>query len=39
VTVLRSTFLVDAEGLPKVTGKPFKSTEIADAIKARMEKH
>jgi 2-oxoglutarate ferredoxin oxidoreductase subunit alpha len=38
VTVLRSTFLVDAEGLPKVTGKPFKSTEIADAIKARMEK-
>lgn len=36
VTILRSTFLVDAEGLGKVTGKPFKSTEIAVAISARM---
>ena len=36
VTILRSTFLVDAEGLHKVTGKPFKSTEVAAAVRARM---
>jgi 2-oxoglutarate ferredoxin oxidoreductase subunit alpha len=36
MTILRSTFLVDAEGLGKVTGKPFKGTEIAAAICARM---
>jgi 2-oxoglutarate ferredoxin oxidoreductase subunit alpha len=38
VAILRSTFLVDAQGLHKVTGKPFKSTEIADAIRARLER-
>jgi 2-oxoglutarate ferredoxin oxidoreductase subunit alpha len=38
VTMLRSAFLVDAEGMHKVTGKPFKSTEIADAIAARLER-
>jgi 2-oxoglutarate ferredoxin oxidoreductase subunit alpha len=38
VTMLRSTFLVNAEGLNKVTGRPFKSTEIADAIRARLER-
>ncbi len=37
VTILRGTFLVPAEGLNKVTGKPFKSAEIADAIRARLE--
>jgi 2-oxoglutarate/2-oxoacid ferredoxin oxidoreductase subunit alpha len=37
VTILRSTFLVDAEGLSKVTGKPFKSSEIAAAVRARLE--
>ena len=37
VTILRSTFLVDAQGLHKVTGKPFKSTEIDDAVRARLE--
>ncbi len=37
VNVLRSTYLVPAEGLNKVTGKPFKSAEIADAIRARLE--
>ncbi len=37
VTMLRSTFLVPAEGLNKVTGKPFKGGEIADAIRARLE--
>ena len=38
VTMLRSTYLVPAEGLNKVTGRPFKSTEIADAIRARLER-
>lgn len=37
VTMLRSTYLVPAEGLNKVTGKPFKSAEILEAIRARME--
>ena len=37
VTILRSTFLVDAEGLGKVTGKPFKSSEIAAAVRERLE--
>ncbi len=37
VTMLRSTFLVDAQGLNKVNGKPFKSSEILDAIRARLE--
>jgi 2-oxoglutarate ferredoxin oxidoreductase subunit alpha len=37
VTVLRSTFLVPAEGLNKVTGKPFKIGEIAAAVRARLE--
>jgi len=37
VTILRSTFLIPAEGLSKVTGKPFKSAEIVDAVRARLE--
>ncbi len=37
VTILRSTFLIPAEGLNKVTGKPFKSAEIVDAVRARLE--
>jgi len=37
VAMLRSTFLVPAESLSKVTGKPFKSAEVADAIRARLE--
>ena len=37
VTILRSTYLVPAEGLNKVTGKPFKSTEILDAIRSHVE--
>ncbi|MBB73286.1 MAG: 2-oxoglutarate ferredoxin oxidoreductase subunit alpha [Planctomycetaceae bacterium] len=32
--ILRSTYLVDAEGLNKVQGKPFAVTEIVDKIKA-----
>jgi 2-oxoglutarate ferredoxin oxidoreductase subunit alpha len=38
VTILRSTYLVEAEGLGKVTGKPFKVSEILDAIRARLER-
>ena len=37
VTLLRSTYLVPAEGLNKVTGKPFKVAEIAAAIRSRLE--
>ncbi len=37
VTMLRSKFLVPAEGLNKVEGKPFKIAEIADAIRDRLE--
>jgi 2-oxoglutarate ferredoxin oxidoreductase subunit alpha len=37
VTILRSTYLVPAEGLGKVTGQPFKVSEIVDAVRTRME--
>ncbi len=37
LTMLRSTFLVPAEGLSKVTGQPFKIAEILDAVTALME--
>ena len=37
VTILRSTYLLPAEGLNKVTGKPFKVSEVADAIRSRLE--
>ena len=37
VTVLRSEYLVPAEGLNKVTGQPFKIAEIESAIRARLE--
>lgn len=37
VTILRSEFLVPAEGLNKVTGQPFKIAEIEEAIRARLE--
>ncbi len=33
VTILRSEYLVPAEGLNKVTGKPFMIAEIAEAIR------
>ncbi|MEE9155343.1 MAG: 2-oxoacid:acceptor oxidoreductase subunit alpha [Gemmatimonadota bacterium] len=36
VTMLRSTYLIPAEGLNKVAGKPFKISEIAAAIRARL---
>jgi 2-oxoglutarate ferredoxin oxidoreductase subunit alpha len=37
LAMLKSTFLVPAEGLSKVTGQPFKIAEILDAITAIME--
>ncbi|MEQ8354535.1 MAG: 2-oxoacid:acceptor oxidoreductase subunit alpha [Kiloniellaceae bacterium] len=36
VTLLRSEYLVPAEGLNKVTGKPFKISEIEAAVRARL---
>jgi 2-oxoglutarate ferredoxin oxidoreductase subunit alpha len=36
-TILRSTYLLPVRSLSKVTGKPFKVSEIADAIRAAME--
>ena len=37
VAILRSTYLLPADGLPKVMGRPFKVAEILDAIKATLE--
>ncbi|MGB0684236.1 MAG: 2-oxoacid:acceptor oxidoreductase subunit alpha [Magnetovibrionaceae bacterium] len=36
VRILRSEYLIDAEPLSKVSGKPFKIAEIADAITKRL---
>src|SRR6266478_4805733 len=33
VKLLRAEYLIPAESLPKVTGKPFRGTEIAQAIR------
>ncbi len=38
VTLLRAEYLVPAEKIAKVTGKPFKISELAAAIRARLEK-
>jgi 2-oxoglutarate ferredoxin oxidoreductase subunit alpha len=35
-TILRSEFLIPAEGLNRVSGRPFKITEIKDAVRAHM---
>ena len=37
VTLLRSTYLLPARGLNKVTGKPFKVTELVGAIRRTLE--
>ena len=37
LTVIRSRYLVPAEGLNKVTGRPFKISEIEAAIRAHLE--
>jgi 2-oxoglutarate ferredoxin oxidoreductase subunit alpha len=38
VTVLRAEYLVNAESLSKVTGKPFKISELVTAFRNRLEK-
>jgi 2-oxoglutarate/2-oxoacid ferredoxin oxidoreductase subunit alpha len=35
--LLRSDFLVDAQGLNKIQGKPFLISEVADAIRTILE--
>ncbi|MGE0552316.1 MAG: 2-oxoacid:acceptor oxidoreductase subunit alpha [Gemmatimonadales bacterium] len=37
VTLLRAEYLVPAERIDKVTGKPFKISELKDALRARLE--
>jgi 2-oxoglutarate ferredoxin oxidoreductase subunit alpha len=37
VTMLRSRYLIPAEGLNKVTGQPFKIADVATAIDATLE--
>ena len=36
ITLLRSRFLIPADGLSKVTGKPFKISEIEQAVRERL---
>jgi 2-oxoglutarate ferredoxin oxidoreductase subunit alpha len=36
VALLRSTYLVPAEGINKVTGKPFKVADIVDAVRGKL---
>ena len=36
-TLLRSEYLIDARGLNKVSGQPFKIAEIEGALRACME--
>ena len=37
VTILRSTYLLDAESLSQVTGKPFKVSDVMTALRSRLE--
>lgn len=37
LTLLRAVYLLDAEGVDKVTGKPFKVSEIERVVRARIE--
>jgi 2-oxoglutarate ferredoxin oxidoreductase subunit alpha len=36
LTILRSRYLIAAEGLNKVSGQPFKVQEIKAAVRARL---
>jgi 2-oxoglutarate ferredoxin oxidoreductase subunit alpha len=36
-TLLRATYLVDAKGLNKIQGQPFKVAEVASAIRRTLE--
>jgi 2-oxoglutarate/2-oxoacid ferredoxin oxidoreductase subunit alpha len=37
ITVLRSEYLLDAQGLNKTSGQPFKVSEVEEAIRASLE--
>ena len=37
IDILRAEYVIDAKGLSKVSGQPFKIREIEAAIKAQME--
>jgi len=37
LTLIRSEYLIDAQGLNKVSGQPFKIHELEEAIEARLE--
>ena len=37
VTMLRSTYVIDAHGLNKVEGKPFKISELVSAFRSSLE--
>ena len=37
VSLLRSKYLIPAEGISKVSGKPFKVSEIENTVRARLE--
>lgn len=39
VKLIRAEYLVDAQALTKVQGKPFKEIEIFEALKAQLETH
>jgi len=38
ITVIRSEYLVDAQGLNKISGQPFKVSEVEQAIRESLEK-
>jgi 2-oxoglutarate ferredoxin oxidoreductase subunit alpha len=37
VTLLRSQYLIPAEGLNQVTGRPFKVSDLENEIQGRLE--
>jgi len=38
ITIIRDRYLIDAQGVNKVSGQPFKISELVDAIRTRLEK-
>jgi 2-oxoglutarate ferredoxin oxidoreductase subunit alpha len=36
-TILRSSFLLPAVSLPKISGKPFKVREVTEGIRSTLE--
>ncbi len=39
VKLIRARYLIDAKSYPKIKGKPFKESEIVEAIKAQLVAH